>query len=50
MNWVPKFERGELVEEEAQADKLRDYEAKIASIERKIGQLVTEVDSIKKDL
>src|SRR6478672_6527760 len=46
--WVRKFERGELNEELADADKVRDYEAKIASLERKIGQLVMEVDLLKK--
>ena len=48
INWVRKFERGELVEEEARADQARDYEAKIASLERKVGQLVMEVDLLKK--
>jgi transposase len=46
--WARKFERGELNEELAQADKVRDYEAKIAALERKIGQLVMEVDLLKK--
>ena len=46
--WIRKFERGELNEELADADKVRDYEAKIANLERKIGQLVMEVDALKK--
>ena len=48
LKWARKFELGELSEELAQADKVRDYEAKIASLERKIGQLVMEVDLLKK--
>lgn len=46
--WARKFQRGELSEELAQEDKARDYEAKIATLERKIGQLVMEVDLLKK--
>jgi transposase len=46
--WTRKFQRGELNEELAQEDKVRDYEAKIATLERKIGQLVMEVDLLKK--
>ena len=48
IKWIRKFELGELNEEFARADKVRDYEAKIASLERKIGQLVMEVDLLKK--
>ena len=48
IKWVRKFELGELTEELAQEEKVRDYEAKIASLERKIGQLVMEVDLLKK--
>ena len=46
--WTRKFQRGELSEELAEEDKVRDYEAKIATLERKIGQLVMEVDLLKK--
>jgi transposase len=46
--WTRKFQRGELNEELAQEDRARDYEAKIANLERKIGQLVMEVDLLKK--
>ena len=48
IKWIRKFEAGELNEELARADNVRDYEAKIASLERKIGQLVMEVDLLKK--
>src|SRR3954463_7909733 len=48
IKWIRKFELGELNEEFARTDKMRDYEAKIASLERKIGQLVMEVDLLKK--
>ena len=48
VQWVQKFQRGELTEEIDQADRVRDYEAKIAALERKVGQLVMEVDLLKK--
>ena len=48
IRWIRKFELGELNEGFAHAEKVRDYEVKIASLERKIGQLVMEVDLLKK--
>ena len=48
IKWIRKFELGELTDEHAQEEKVRDYEAKIASLERKIGQLVMELDLLKK--
>ena len=46
--WVDKFEKGELSEELEQSAKIPEYEAKIAALERKIGQLTMEVDLLKK--
>jgi transposase len=48
IKWIRKFELGELTEDLAQTDKIRHYEAKIATLERKIGQLVMEIDLLKK--
>jgi hypothetical protein len=44
MLWVEKFRRGELTEEEDQGEKIREYEVKIAALERKVGQLTMEID------
>ena len=46
--WVQKFQRGEITEEQDQAETIAEYEAKIAALERKIGQLTLEVDLLKK--
>lgn len=48
MLWVDKFRRGELTEEEDQGEKIREYEVKIAALERKVGQLTMEIDLLKK--
>lgn len=48
MVWVDKFRRGELTEEIEHAEKTRDQEATIAALERKVGQLVMEIDLLKK--
>lgn len=48
MLWVEKYQRGDLTEEVEDADNAREYEAKIAALERKIGQLVMELDLLKK--
>ncbi len=48
MNWVEKFQKGELTEEMELEEKVREYEAKIASLERKVGQLIMETDLLKK--
>ena len=46
--WLTKFDRGELTYEEAEADVIAEYEAKIAALERKVGQLTMELDLVKK--
>lgn len=48
MIWVKKYQQGELSEEIEDAEKVREQKAKIASLERKIGQLVMELDLVKK--
>ena len=46
--WVDKYRRGELGEEVDFVEKQRTYEAQIAALERKIGQLTMEIDALKK--
>jgi transposase len=48
MIWVEKFRRGQLSEEIDYSEKTREHEATIAALERKIGQLVMELDLLKK--
>ncbi|TAM33687.1 MAG: transposase [Burkholderiaceae bacterium] len=45
---VQKFQRGDITEEQDQAETIADYEAKIAPLERKIGQFTMEVDFLLK--
>jgi transposase-like protein len=42
--WLTQFDRGELSSEEAEASVIAEYEAKIAALERKVGQLTMELD------
>ncbi len=46
--WLSQYDRGELNAEEAAATTISEYEAKIAALERKVGQLTMEVDLLKK--
>lgn len=46
--WIAKYEAGELDDEQVQGDLLARYEARIAELERKVGQLVMENDLLKK--
>jgi transposase len=48
MIWVDKYRRGELTEEIDQVERGREAEAKIAALERKVGQLTMELDVLKK--
>lgn len=48
MFWLDKHRRGALTEEDNLEEKVRDYEAKIAALERKVGQLTMELDVLKK--
>jgi len=46
--WLVKYEAGEFNEEAAMAASLEEYEARIAMLERKVGQLTMENDVLKK--
>ena len=46
--WLTQYDRGELGDEEVEASALVEYEAKIAALERKVGQLTMELDLLKK--
>lgn len=46
--WLTQYDRGELSTEEAEASVISEYEAKIAALERKVGQLTMELDLVKK--
>jgi transposase-like protein len=48
--WLTKYEAGEFTEEAAVAASLEEYEARIAALERKVGQLTMENDLLKKAL
>ncbi|MGO4113703.1 hypothetical protein [Rhizobium ruizarguesonis] len=37
--WLTQFHRGEINDEEAEASLTAEYEAQIAALERKVGQL-----------
>jgi transposase len=46
--WLTQFDRGELNDEEAEASVIAEYEARIAALERKVGQLTMELDLQKR--
>ncbi len=46
--WLGQFDRGELDAEDAAASTVAEYEAQIAALERKVGQLTMELDLLKK--
>ncbi len=46
--WLTQYERGELNAEDVAATTMAEYEAKIAALERKVGQLTMELDLLKK--
>jgi len=46
--WLTQYDRGELNKEEVEASVVAEYEAKIAALERKVGQLTMELDLLKK--
>jgi transposase-like protein len=45
--WIQRFETGELNDDLANAERITEYEAKIAELERKVGQLTMEIDFLK---
>ncbi len=48
--WVEKYEKGELTLDVQREEQIREYEQKIAALERKVGQLTMELDLVKKGL
>lgn len=44
---MKKYEAGEFDEDAEAASVLHEYEAKIAALERKVGQLTMEIDFLK---
>ena len=46
--WIDKYRCGELSEDMERKERIREYEIKIAALERKVGQLTMEVDLLKK--
>jgi transposase-like protein len=46
--WLSHYDRGDLNEEVAAASVVAENEAKIAALERKVGQLTIEIDLLKK--
>jgi transposase len=48
--WVKKYEAGEFASDGPPKSDRRAYEAKIAGLERKVGQLTMELDLLKKGL
>jgi transposase len=46
--WLTQFDRGELNDEVAEASVIAEYEARVAALERKVGQLTMELDLVKK--
>ena len=47
--WIAKYEAGELDDEQVQGDLLARYKARIAELERKVGELVMENNLLKKN-
>ncbi len=48
MIWVEKYQKGEISEAVSDSGKVREYEARIGALERKIGPRVMELDLFKK--
>jgi transposase-like protein len=46
--WIRKLEAGELAEEVHLQEQVREYQARIVGLERKVGQLTMELDALKK--
>jgi transposase len=46
--WLAKHQAGEFSEEAAVADSMEEYEARIAALERKVGQLTLENELLKR--
>ena len=48
--WLTQFDRGELNDEVAEASVIAEYEASVAALDRKVGQLTMELDLVRKYL
>jgi transposase len=46
--WAEKYQRGELDQQVQLKEQIDEYEARIAALERKVGQLTVELDIAKK--
>lgn len=46
--WLGQFDRGELDQEDAAASTVAEYEAHIAALKSKVGQMTMELDPLKK--
>ena len=49
LQFVVKFSRGELTDDEDQDEKIRVFEVKIAALERKVGQIKSRMRSKKQN-
>ena len=47
-NWLNRYDRGQSLMPSEDPSSIAEYEAKIAALERKVGQLTMEVDLLKK--
>ena len=47
-HWLRQYDRGELTGDVAEATVVGEYEAKVAALERKVGQLIMELELLKK--
>jgi transposase len=47
--WLGKHRQGTLAEEDSLLERLRNYERRVAMLERKIGQLTMEIDRLSSD-
>lgn len=46
--WLAQYDAGEMTVADIESSMINEYEAKIAALERKVGQLTMEVDLLKK--
>lgn len=47
-SWLSQYDAGELTIQEVESAMMSEYEAKIAALERKVGQLTMEIDPLEK--
>lgn len=46
--WLAQYDAGEMTVADIESSMINEYEAKIAALERKVGQLTMEIDLLKK--